>query len=200
MNLFQKEYVFLIPKDLETKIKVGMLAFGDNNQPLYVKKIIVDDENEKKYTGEIKRCFYRRFTFLSEEENQNRLKMKEEREQLEQQKRNEKSEIQRALYSVFKGHILRLEGKKFKKTKQFLSVRTNLKTYELVKIGDIIYVKVKQKGQESIKQYVLVEDITDQVKNRPKARDRKIVDHIYKKTSRGYKRVKLDKQLNVVSN
>lgn len=50
------------------------------------------------------------------------------------------------------------------------------------------------------KEYVYVEEILGQIKNKPKSKDRKIHDHFYQKTPKGsYRKIRLDEELNVIN-
>lgn len=198
----QKEYVFIVPEKLEKKIKAGMVAQGSSKQMLYIKELLSQSDIEP--TAEIIRCKKAKVDFLSEEELQARKKRAEEKKEIEnkekQEKQKERQKKQLAVQSVFKGHILVLKGKKFTKTPQTLKVRTNEKTYDLVKIGDIIHVRVRVANQEPIIQYVYVEEILAQVNSKPKSKDRKIHDHFYQKTPKGsYRKIRLDQDLNVIN-
>lgn len=194
----QKEYVFIVPEKLEKKIKAGMVAQGSGKQMLYIKELLSQSDIEP--TAEIRRCKKANVVFLSEEELQARKKRAAENKATENEKKQEKQKKELAVQSVFKGHILVLKGKKFTKTPQTLKVRTNEKTYDLVKIGDIIHVRVRVANQEPITQYVYVEEILAQVNSKPKSKDRKIHDHFYQKTPKGsYRKIRLDEELNVIN-
>lgn len=192
----RKEYAFIVPEKLEKKIKPGMIAGGPDKQILYIKKLVPGTDGGA--TKQLKYCKREEVFFPSEEELQVRKKLAQEKPLKEKNEQEEqKTKEMLAAQSIFKGHILILEDKKFRKTPETLKVRTNEKTYDLVKVGDIINVLVNKPGKQE-NQYILVEEISDKIKNKPKRKSRTVYDHFYKKTDKGYRKIRLDNELNII--
>lgn len=170
--LKEKSYYFRVSPKVVPKIKVDHFGFSREGIRLYIKQLITDRslKEEEKYTGEIVRISSQQPIFLD---------------------KCPKRPSDRYKSTVFKGIIVVLKEKKFKKTKQLLKFQLNKKECKRIKISDIVPLVLTDSQGEKRKTFVLVTEIWEDVpkKKRPSASKRKAVDYFYQKREKGYKKV-----------
>lgn len=177
VKLRNTEYYFRVDQQkIAEDLKPGMLAFSSDGQLVYVVEVIDDrtPEEEGAYTGVLTKIFNEYPVIKSGEKTI-------ERQQL--------SAFEKVVYT---GLIVELVGKKFKRTEQNLKFKSSEKINGKVSKGDIVPIVLQTKDGRKEKLYVLVQRIIENASQKQRLMNtrRRPVSWLYKKTDKGYKKMK----------
>lgn len=177
VKLRNTEYYFRVDQQkIAEDLKPGMLAFSSDGQLVYILEVIDDrtPEEEATYTGVLTKIF--------DEDPA----IKSGGKAIEQQKDSAFEKI------VYTGIIVELVEKKFKKTDKNLKFKSSEKINEKVSKGDIVPIVLHTKDGRKEKLYVLVQRIIENASQKQRLMNtrRRPVSWLYKKTDKGYKKMK----------
>lgn len=177
VKLRNTEYYFRVDQQkIAEDLKPGMLAFSSDGQLVYVLEVIDDrtPEEEAAYTGVLTKIFDEDPAIKSGEKV------------IEQQKVSEFEKI------IYTGIIVELVDKKFKRTDKNLKFKSSEKVYEKISKGDIVPIVLHTKDGRKEKLYVLVQRIIENASQKQRFMNtrRRPVSWLYKKTDKGYKKMK----------
>ncbi len=177
VKLRNTEYYFRVDQQkISEDLKPGMLAFSSDGQLVYVLEVIDDrtPEEEAAYTGVLTKIFDEDPAIKSGEKA------------IEQQKRSAFEKV------VYTGIIVELVDKKFKRTDKNLKFKSSEKINDKISKGDIVPIILHTKDGRKEKLYVLVQRIIENASQKQRFINtrRRPVSWLYKKTEKGYKKMK----------
>lgn len=177
VKLRNTEYYFRVDQQkIAEDLKPGMLAFSSDGQLVYVLEVIDDrtPEEEAVYTGILTKIFDEDPIIKSG------------------QKAIEHRQVSPFENTVYTGIIVELVDKKFKKTDRKLKFKSTEKINEKISKGDIVPIVLRTKEGQKVKLYVLVQRMIENASQKQRFMNtrRKPVSWLYKKTDKGYKKMK----------
>ena len=177
VKLRNTEYYFRVDQQKIAKdLKSGMLAFSSDGQLVYVLEVIDDrtTEEEAVYTGILTKIFDEDPIIKSG------------------QKAIEHRQVSPFENTVYTGIIVELVDKKFKKTDRKLKFKSTEKINGKISKGDIVPIVLRTKEGKKIKLYVLIQRMIENASQKQRFMNtrRKPVSWLYKKTDKGYKKMK----------
>ena len=177
VKLRNTEYYFRVDQQkVSEDLKPGMLAFSSDGQLVYVVEVIDDrtPEEEAAYTGVLTKLFDEDPIIKSGE------------------KAIEHRQVSPLEKTVYTGIIVELVDKKFKKTDRRLKFKSTEKINGKISKGDIVPIVLRTKEGQKIKLYVLVQRIIENASQKQRFMNtrRRPVSWLYKKTDKGYKKMK----------
>ncbi len=175
--LKDKEFYFRVDQQkILEDLKPGMLAFSSDGQLVYVLEVIDDRtaEEEAAYTGILTKIIADNPDIASGGKG---IVPKE------------LSGFERIVYT---GTVVELAEKKFRKTDRNLKFKSTEKINGKISIGDIVPIVLQTKDGRKVKLYVLVQRIIENASQKQRFMNtrRRPVNWLYKKMTKGYKKMK----------